>query len=82
MLYHISLSTTIYYIKLKSHLSICLSVCTFWHTDNSAMSAQIEMGLAQNESCVFEDHKVHFYKPIVLTVHRQQCLEDEGVRSH
>ena len=46
----------IYYIKLKSRLS----VCTFWHADNSAVSAQIEMELARNESCAFEDHKVCF----------------------
>ena len=31
------------------------------------------------ESCVFEDHKVYAYKPVVPTVHRQECLEDEGV---
>ena len=38
------------YIKVKSRLSVCLSVhlsvCTFWHTDSPAVSAQIEMGLA------------------------------------
>ena len=61
--------------------SVCPSVCTFWHADISAMSAQIETGLAQNESCVFEDHKVYFYKSILPTVHRQECLEDEGVRT-
>ena len=67
------------YIKLKA---ICLlvhpSVCTFWYADISAVAAWIEMGLARNESCVFEDHKVYFYKPIVPTVHRQECLEAEG----
>ena len=40
--------------------SVCLSVCTFWHADISSMSARIDTGLAQNESCVFEDHKVYF----------------------
>ena len=59
--------------------SVRPSVCTFWHADNSAVSARIEAGLARNESCVFEDDKVYFYKPIVPTVHRQECLEDEGV---
>ena len=54
----------------------------FWHADNSAVSARIETGHARNESCVFEDHKVYFYKPIVPTTHRQECLEDEGVSSH
>ena len=39
---------------------VCLSVCNFWHADNSAVSARIEMGLARNESCVFEDHEVYF----------------------
>ena len=70
---------TVYYIKLKSHLPICI----FWNADISAVSARIETtGLALNESCVFEDHKVYFYKPTVTTVYRQECLEDEGVRSH
>ena len=85
------LSSTIYRNKiLQSHLlykaekpSVCPSVrLHFWHTDNSAVSAQIETRLARNESCVFEDHKVYFYKSIVPTVHRQECLEDEGVSSH
>ena len=63
-------------------LSIRPSACTFWHADNSAVSARIEMGLARNESCVFEDHKVYFYKLVVPTVYPQECLEDEGVSSH
>ena len=71
-----------YYVKLKSCLSVCLSVCTFRHADNSAVSAQIETGLARNESCVFEDRKVYFYKPMAPTVHQLECLEDEGVSSH
>ena len=44
----------------KPSLSVHPSVCTFWHDDNSAVSARIETGLARNESCVFEDHKVYF----------------------
>ena len=28
--------------------------------DMSAMSVRIEMGLARNESCVFEDHRFYF----------------------
>ena len=43
------------YIKLKSRPSVRLR-----HADNSAVSAWIETGLARNESCVFEDHKVYF----------------------
>ena len=67
------------YIKLKSRMSVCLH---FWYTDISAVSTRIETGLARNESCIFEDHKVYFYKPIVPTVHPQECLEDQGVSSH
>ena len=29
------------------------------HADNSAVSAPIEMGLAQNECCVFEEDRVY-----------------------
>ena len=51
--------------------SVCLSFCpsAFWHADNSAVCALIETGLAQNESYVFEKHKVYFYKPPEPTVH-------------
>ena len=49
--------------------SVCLSICTSWHADNSVMSAWIKTRRARNESCVFEDHKVYFYKPILPTVH-------------
>ena len=63
--------------------SVCPSVrLYFWHADNSAVSTRIETGLAQSKSCVFGDHKVYFYKPIVPTFHRQEYLEDEGVSSH
>ena len=72
-----SIVVQIYYIKLNSCLSVCLSVCTFWYADISAVSARIETGLARNKSCVFEDHKVYFHKPIVPTVHQQECLEDK-----
>ena len=64
------------YIKLKSYLSVCLH---FWHADNSAVSASMETGLAQCESCAFDDHKVYFYKPKEPTVHRQGCVEDEDI---
>ena len=49
----------VYYIKLKSRLSVCLSV-RLRHADISAVSARIETGFTRNESCVFEDHKVYF----------------------
>ena len=76
-----------YYIKLKSRLFVCLSVCLsvrlhFWRNDNSAVCALIKARLAQNESCVFEEHNVYFYKPTEPTVHRQECVKDEGVSSH
>ena len=64
-------------MKLKSCLSICLH---FWHANDSAVSTWMEMRLAGNESCIFEDHKV--YKPIVPTIHQQECLEDKGVSNH
>ena len=44
-----------YYIKLKSRLSVRLSVRIFWHADISVVSASIETGLARNESCVIEE---------------------------
>ena len=61
--------------------SMYIYKAVFWHADISAVSARIEMGLAWNEICVFEDH-VYFYKPIVPTVDWQECLDNEGVRSH
>ena len=68
-------------------LSVCLSVCLsvrlhFWHADNSTVCALMEMGLARNVSCVFEQHKVYFYKSTEPTIHRQECVKDEGVSSH
>ena len=40
-------------IKLKSRLSVHLH---FWNAHNLVVSASIETGLAQNESCAFEEH--------------------------
>ena len=65
---------------LKS--TVRLSVLSFWHTVNLAVCALIETRLAQNERCVFEEHKVYFYKPVQLPIHRQECIEDEIVSSH
>ena len=56
---------------------VCLSA--FWHADNSAVSASMETGLAQCESCAFDDHRVYFYKPKEPTVHHQRCIEDEDI---
>ena len=68
----------LYYIKLKSRLPVCLSVCIF----GTQITASIETELARNESCVFEEHKSLFYKPTEPTVHGQECIKDEGVSSH
>ena len=81
ILYFITLHSMHLLYKAEK-LSVCLSVCTFWHADNSALSVRVETRLTQNESCVFEAHKVYFYKPVVPTIHRQECLEDKGVGSH
>ena len=39
--------------------SVCLLACSFWYADDSAVTASVDMGIAQIESCVFEDHKVY-----------------------
>ena len=50
--------------------SVCRSVCLSpHHADNSTMSASIEMGLAQNESQVFWNLKVYFYKSKYASIH-------------
>ena len=72
------MALSVYIITDKAIAIICMvnlllykaekpSVCTFLHADISIASAWIETGLVRNESCVFEDHKVYFYKPIVLS---------------
>ena len=53
---------------------VCLSA---FLADNSAVSASMETGLAQRESCAFDDHRVYFYKLKEHTVHRQGCVEDK-----
>ena len=57
------LSILVHLLYKAEKPSVCLSVCLsvrLRHADISAVSAQIETGLARNESCVFEDHKVYF----------------------
>ena len=73
------LDCLIYYKKLKSNLYVCLSALHFWNADNSVVFASIGMGLAWNKSCVFEKNQVYFYKPKEPTVHRQECIKDEGI---
>ena len=46
--------------KLKSHLSVCPSICALWHADNSVVATSIKTGLTQNESGVFENHRAYF----------------------
>lgn len=43
------------------------------------MPAFIEMGLAWNETCVFEDHKDDSYKCTKATVHWHKCMKGTGV---
>ena len=73
------MSCTTFIIYCINWKAVCLH---FWHADNSAVFASIETGLARNESCVFKEHKVYFYKPTEPTVHRQECVKGIGVSSH
>ena len=60
-------------IKLKSRLSVCPSICIFGtQTTQPCLHGLKQDLLAQNESYVFEDHKVYFYKTVVPTVHQQE----------
>ena len=43
------------------------------------MYSLIETGLVQNDSCVFEEHKIHFYKPTEPIIHQQEWIIDESV---
>ena len=44
-----------------------LSVCTFWHSDNSAVSALNETGLFK-VNIVSEDHRFYFYRFTETTI--------------
>ena len=48
--------------KAENRQSACLSVCSFCDAVMSVVSASIETRVSQNESCVFEEHEVYFYK--------------------
>ena len=50
LLYKAEKPSVCLFIGLSVRPFVCLH---FWHANNSAVSALIEMGLAQNESCVF-----------------------------
>ena len=73
------LALLVYYIKLKSHLPVCLSVCPDRHADISAVSAWIEMGLAPNESSAFWDNQVCFKKSLCPITHPDKCAKGTGV---
>ena len=60
-------------------------VCSaFWHADKIAMAASIKMGLAQNESCVFDDYRVNYNStaPIVHLTLRCKLQANEFCTSH
>ena len=59
----------VYYIKLKSRLSVCQHI---WNVDISVVYASIETGLARNESCVFK-----YILTSLPTIHRQEYINDE-----
>ena len=67
-------STT--YVKLKSRLSVCPSDRP---TDMSAVSAWIDVGLAQYESCVVLNHVVYLYKFSSATVRPHECVKGTGI---
>ena len=50
----------VYYIKLKSRLSVCLSVRTFLIVSFSAVAAWIDVRLARCDSYVFWHDEVYF----------------------
>ena len=51
-----------YYIKMKSHLTVCLSVCMIpRHADNSLVRVSIETKLARNDSCAFWHHTANLF---------------------
>ena len=69
------LLATIYYIKMKSHLSVCPSVGTFRHAHNFAVSQRIDSGLARNVSHVFWHQQVCFDKFLTAAVFLSRHFE-------
>ena len=66
-------------MKLKSHLSVCLSVHVhFLNADNSAVSTSIRMGLARNTSYVFEETKFIFTS-LQNLLFIDRSVKDKGV---
>ena len=56
--------------------SVCLSDR---HADFSVVYASIETRLARNESWIFWDHEVYFYKSTRAITHLHECSKGTGV---
>ena len=69
----------IYYIKLKSRLSVRPSVRTFLAVWILAMAAWIDVRLARRGSYVFWHDEVYFYKFLRALVFRHECAIDTYV---
>ena len=69
----------IYYIKMKSRLSVCLSVGTFWHARSFAGSPRICTKFTRNEAPVIGEYRVHFKMVLIHVVRRLQRFECQGV---
>ena len=67
---------SLYYIKMKSRLSVCPSDRP---ADISAVSALINVGLVRNESCISWDHVVCLYKSSSATIRPHECAKATGV---
>ena len=73
-------SSIIYYIKMKSRLSVYLSVRIFpRHADNSVILAWIDSGLGLSDSYGLWHEQVCFYKFLRPVCWAQGCLKDAGV---
>ena len=64
---------------MKSRLSVCLSVGTFWHARSFAASPRIRAKFAQNEAPVLGEHGVLFKMVLIHVVCRLQRFESHGV---
>ena len=69
----------VYYIKLKSRLSVRLSVRTYLAIWISAVAAWINVRLARRDSYVFWHDEVYFLKFLRALVFRHECAIDTCV---
>ena len=67
----------IYYIDLKSHLS----VQSFSHAGNSVGPALIGTDLLEMKAVSLRNTKFIFTEPTEPTIHRQKCVNDDGIQS-